>query len=186
MAENTPANDLQDQPQQIAAPILTPAEALEMRVKAAQRAHDDEKEFGTGANAAAVKNAEEAISVAMLAFIGTLVSQGVLTSEQLARITTPLMYFGSGVAAAVIAAAASYFTNLGIAHRSNRRTREYEAPFIRDNASSRAGGHYGEVARWLGVIAVAASIGLFIGGLLSAKGAFSHLTPIVKTPAVPS
>lgn len=68
-------------------PTLTPSEALEMHVRAAERAHDDEKEFGSAANSAAVKTAEEAIkaallinggsSVAMLAFIGTLVSRDV-------------------------------------------------------------------------------------------------------------
>lgn len=194
MAENGPANVPDDRSPPTAAPILTPNDALEMRVKAAQRAHDDEKEFGAGANSAAVKNAEEAIkaailvnggsSVAMLAFIGTLVSQGVLTSEQLSNITTPLMYFGSGVAAAVIAAAASYFANLGIAHRSSRRSRDYEQPFVRDNPSSLAGSFYGEVARWIGIVAMVVSIGLFIGGLIAAKGAFSQLTPVVKIPAV--
>jgi hypothetical protein len=104
----------------------TPSEALEMRVRVAERAHDVETEFGTAANAAAIKNAEEVIkaatlinggaSVAMLAFIGTLVSRDVLSSEQLVNITKPLLYFGCGVAASIVASAAAYlqisFSNL--------------------------------------------------------------------------
>ena len=123
-------------PAPLPAPTLTPNEALEIRVRAAERAHDDEKEFGVAANAAAVKNAEEAIktallinggsSVAMLAFIGTLVSRDVLSAAQLTDITRPLISFGSGVAAAVMAAAAAYFTNLCIAGSSTRRRRSYD------------------------------------------------------------
>jgi hypothetical protein len=128
------------------APILSPNEALEMRVRAAERAHDIETEFGATANTAAAKNAEEALkaailinggsSVAMLAFIGTLVSRDVLSSEQLANITKPLLCFGSGVAASIVASAAAYFTNLFIAGASNRRQREYEHPFLRNTPSS--------------------------------------------------
>jgi hypothetical protein len=100
-------------------PTLTPNEALNMRVGAAERAHDQASAFGAAANSAAVKNAEEAIkaavlingggSVAMLAFIGTLVSREFLSPQQLATITQPLLWFGAGVAASVVASAAAYF-----------------------------------------------------------------------------
>jgi hypothetical protein len=139
------------------APTLTPNEALEMRVRAAERAHDDEKEFGSAANAAAVKNAEEAIkaallingggSVAMLAFIGTLVSRDVLSAPQLEAIPKPLLCFGSGVAASVLAAAAAYFTNLGIAGSSTRKERSYIAPFLRSTLASNRSARLGEVSR---------------------------------------
>jgi hypothetical protein len=119
---------------------LTPSEALEMHVRAAERAHDDEKEFGSAANSAAVKTAEEAIkaallinggsSVAMLAFIGTLVSRDVLSAAQLTTITKPLLCFGCGVAASVLAAAAAYFTNLGIGGSSSRKSEVMSSHFF--------------------------------------------------------
>ena len=178
------------------APILTPNEALEMRVRAAERAHDDEKEFGAAANSAAVKGAEEAIkaallinggsSVAMLAFIGTLVSRDVLSAPQLAAITKPLLCFGSGVATSVLAAAAAYFTNLGIAGSSTRKERSYIAPFLRTTQASRRSARLGEVFRWVGVISVTASIGCFIWGLASAEVAFRNLTPAPAKPAAAS
>jgi hypothetical protein len=113
---------------------LTARETLEMRMRAAERAHDIETAFGTANNTAAVKNGEEAIkaallingsSVAMLAFVGTLVSQHVLSSEPLSNAIEPLFYFGFGVVASIIASAAAYFTNLMIAGASNRRERNF-------------------------------------------------------------
>jgi hypothetical protein len=169
-------------------PILTPNEALEMRVRVAERAHDVETEFGTAANAAAIKNAEEVIkaatlingggSVAMLAFIGTLVSRDVLSSEQLVNITKPLLCFGCGVAASIIASAAAYLTNLFIANTSNERQREYEQPFVRNTPASIRSKRLGELFRWIAILFIPASISCFIWGLVSAGTAFSNLTPL--------
>jgi hypothetical protein len=143
------------------------------------------------ANAAAVKNAEEAIkaallinggsSVAMLAFIGTLVSRDVLSAAQLTTITRPLLCFGCGVAAAVIAAAAAYFTNLCLAGASTRRARSYDAPFLQLTPESIRSAKLAEIFRWIGIISVTASIGCFVWGLVAAKSAFTDLT-ITRTP----
>lgn len=170
---------------QPAKPILEPKEQLEMRVRAAERAHDDETAFGKGANDAAIKAAEEAIkamilinggsSVAMLAFIGTLASKDLLTPAQLSQFTAPLHCFGYGVAAAVIAATAAYFTNLMIAGSSNRKGREYEQPFLRPTPSSKRHWAAGEIYRYIAVIAAAASIGCFVWGLFTAERSFQAL-----------
>ena len=172
---------------------LTPQEALEMRMRAAERAHDTETAFGTANNTAAVKSGEEAIkaallinggsSVAMLAFIGTLVSQHFLSSEQLSNAIEPLFYFGFGVVASIIASAAAYFTNLMIAGDSNRRERNYLHPFIRETPTSKNRLVLTEVFRWLAILAVGASIGCFIWGLITAKSAFSNLTQPEKPTA---
>ena len=175
---------------------MTPDEQLQMRVRAAERAHDDERDFATAANAAAIKNAEEAIktvilinggsSIAMLAFIGTLVSRDFLSPSQIADITKPLMWFASGVGAAVIAAAAAYFTNLGIAGSSSRKKRNYEHPFVEATPSSIRHAKLGEVFRWIGVAAVIVSMGCFAGGLISAQSAFSKISSSPKPLAAPA
>jgi hypothetical protein len=166
--------------------------ALDLIVRAAERAHDDEKEFGAKANDAATKAAEEAIraailinggsSVAMLAFIGSVASKDWLSPVQLAALTKPLLFFGFGVAAAVIGSAMAYFTNLMIAGSSIRRRREYQQPFLRITPSSRRHWIWGEVFRWLGIVAVTGSIVLFIAGLFQASSAFNslatHTSPI--------
>jgi hypothetical protein len=168
--------------------LLSPQQQLEMRVRIAERLHDTESAFGIAANAAAIKNAEEALkaallvnggsSVAMLAFIGTLVSQHILSSAQLANAIRPLMYFGAGVAAAIIASAGAYFTNLLIAGSSNRKERNYEEPFVRTTPCSRRDARWAEGCRWFSIIFVTASIGCFICGLVSAGMSFSNLTPL--------
>jgi len=169
-------------------PVLTPQQELDLRIRLAERAHDTETAFGVATNAAAVKNAEEAIkaallvnggsSVAMLAFLGTLVSQHVLSSEQLGNAIRPLMYFGGGVATAIIASAGAYFTNLLIAGSSNRKERNYDAPFVRDTPRSPLRVRWAEAFRWVSIIFVAASIGCFISGLTSAGISFSNLAPV--------
>lgn len=174
------------------APELAPQETLDLLIKTAERAHDDELAFGTKANEAAVKNAEEAIKaallvnggscIAMLAFVGTLASRDALSSAQLSEIVRPLLYFGAGVAAAVVASAAAYFTNLYLANASAHRERSYVEPFIRPTSQSKRRGRAAEFFRWIGIIAVTASIACFIGGLVTAKGAFQNLSGLRTSP----
>ncbi|TFV69434.1 hypothetical protein E4K64_33425 [Bradyrhizobium frederickii] len=176
---STPQNPSQPEP------ALTRKELLDIQFRAAERAHDSAATFAKEANSAAVKAAEEAIkamilinggsSVAMLAFIGTLASKDLLSPAQLARVASPLFYFGSGVASAVIAAAFAYFTNLMIAGSSTRMSRSYDHPYLLDTPSSIKRRYFGEVFRYLGVVAALASIGCFIFGLYRAETAFQAL-----------
>jgi hypothetical protein len=173
---------------------MTPDEQLQLRVRAAERAHDTETEFSRAANAATIKNAEEAIkaallinggsSVAMLAFIGTLVSRDYLTPVQIAEITKPLIWFAWGVGAAMIAAAAAYFTNLYIAGSSSRKERKYEEPFLQVTDESARSAKRAEVARWVGIIAMVISIACFAAGLVTAQTAFSNLSSATRPAAV--
>jgi hypothetical protein len=170
-------------------------EAFDLIIRAAERAHDDEKEFGAKSNEAAIKASEEAIkaailinggsSVAMLAFLGSVASKDLLSPAQLAALTRPLLFFGFGVAAAVIGSAMAYFTNLMIAGSSIRKQREYQFPFLRSTLSSKQHWIWGEVFRWLGIIAVTTSIVLFVAGLFQASSAFNSLaaqrSPIART-----
>ncbi|PWE78850.1 hypothetical protein XF30_20995 [Bradyrhizobium sp. SUTN9-2] len=142
-------------------------------------------QFGQKANEAAVKAAEEAIkavilinggsSVAMLAFLGTLATKDVVSTVQLSQMSAPLLYFGTGVAAAVVAAAAAYFTNLMIAGSSTRQTRTYEQPYFQDTKSSNGHRLAGEIFRYIGIGAMVVSIGCFVTGLVKAEGAFQAL-----------
>jgi|GEM_PF-2910535 len=173
-------------------PVLTPQQELDLRIRLAERAHDTETDFGAATNVAAVKSAEEALkaallinggsSVAMLAFLGTLVSQHVLSSGQLGNAIKPLMYFGGGVATAMIGSAGAYFTNLLIAGSSNRKERNYVEPFLRPTPSSIRRAWWAEALRWFSIIFVATSIGCFIWGLVSAGMAFSDLVPVRPPP----
>lgn len=93
-------------------------------------------------------------SVAMLAFIGTMASKSLLSTEQLGQISEPLICFASGLVAAMIATAASYFTNLMIASNSSRKQREYEIPFLRSTPASKRYGVAGEIFRYVSVLSL--------------------------------
>lgn len=176
-------------------PILESTERLEMRVRAAERAHDDETEFAKGANQAAIKAAEEAIkatllinggsSVAMLAFIGTIASKDVFAPSHLMQIAKPLIVFGAGVALSVVGAACAYFCNLMIAGSASRKTRHYEEPFLRPTPSSRRHWLWGEIFRYCGVIAVLGAIVCFVAGLVAAQDAFKAVSEAQVAPPPP-
>src|SRR5260370_31386898 len=106
-----------------------------------------------------------------------------LSAAQLTTITKPWLCFGGGVAASVLAAAAAYFTNLGIAGSSSRKERSYVEPFLRPTPASIRSVRLGEVFRWAGIISVAVCIGCFIWGLASAEIALRNLTPAKPVPA---
>jgi hypothetical protein len=171
---------------------LDPKEELALRVRTAERAHDTTTDFGAKANEGAVKAAEEAIkavilinggsAVAMLAFIGTVASKDLLSGAQLAQISRPLLWFGFGVASAVVGSAMAYFTNLMIAESYGRMERSYQVPFVRDTALSKRHRLLGEIFRYIGVVAVTASIGCFIVGLIKAESAFAVMTVTTSVP----
>jgi hypothetical protein len=173
----------QPPPQQV--PVLNPQQQLELRIRLAERAHDLQTEFGNKANDAAVKAAEEVIkasilinggsAVAMLAFIGTLASKDLLSPAQLTEITKPLLWFGFGVASAVVGAAFAYFTHLMITGSSSRQARSYDEPFLRATAASTRHKIFGEIFRWIAIVGVAGSIVCFVGGLAKAQSAFGVL-----------
>ena len=169
-------------------------EQYDLLIRAAEREHDNATNFAAKANEAAVKAAEEAIkavilinggsSVAMLAFIGTIASKHLLTSGQLAVITSPLLYFGFGVATAVVGSAMAYFTNLMMSGHSSRKRRDYKHPFLFDTPSSKRHLIVGELCRWIGIVAVTASIAHFVTRPPQASSAFkvraSDKPPVVS------
>jgi hypothetical protein len=151
----------------------------------ALRAHDRESEFWKTNNDAAIKSGEEAIkaltlingrsSVAMLAFVGTLASKDQYSSQQIAIIARPLVWFASGVGLAVVAACLSYFTNSAITRLSRSRARTWQHPYLQDGESSRRWGVIVEVFRTLTIAVAALSLASFGSGVWTAKQGFEQL-----------
>jgi hypothetical protein len=160
---------------------MTPDEFEKLRVALAEKAHENETEFGKAANLAAVNNGTEALKailllnggacVAMLALIGTLATTGRLNPEMI----NPLVCFAAGAACSVIAGAFGYFTNLLIAGSSNTKTRHYDQPFIRETKTSNKHYFWGEITRWTAIIIAAVGIGLFVYGVFNAYFAFKSI-----------
>jgi hypothetical protein len=172
---------------------MTPDEQVQMRVRAAERAHDNETVFGNAANQAAIKNGEEAIKaallvnggscVAVLTFLGTLASRDHLSAAQIGAMVSPLFWFAAGLVAAMMCAAMAYFTNLTIAGTSSAKQREYETPFVRDTPASQRYRTRGEWFRWAAFICMAASLGCFVAGLYFSANAFRGLDASAKPAA---
>jgi hypothetical protein len=167
--------------------------------EAALRVHDRESDFWKTNNDAAIKSGEEAIkalilinggsSVAMLAFIGTLASKDQHTSQQIATLARPLVWFASGVGLAVVAACFSYFTNISIARLSRSRLRTWEHPYLEDGNRSRRWGIIVEVLRMVAIAMAALSLATFFCGVWTAKRSFEQpptsSTPSANAPAPP-
>ncbi|MCP1854233.1 MULTISPECIES: hypothetical protein [unclassified Bradyrhizobium] len=168
---------------------MTPEEQFQLKIRAAERQHDSETKFGDAADASAVKSGEEAIkavslvnggaAVAMLTFIGVLVSAG-YKPEQVAEVSKPLTYFAAGVAAAIVGGALTYLVNIFISMSSKNRRREWEVPFVRSTRASRWYASAAEFFRMIAIVSVLASIGCFIAGVVSAKTAFTSLAALPK------
>ncbi len=149
------------------------------------RAHDRELEFFDTNNSAAIKSGEEAIkaltlinggsSVAMLAFVGTLASKDQYTSEQLALVASPLIWFAIGVGLAVAAACLSYFSNRAIAALSLTRVRTWQHPYIADGERSKGWRVIQTVLVGLTILAATLSLASFGRGLWTAAEAFEQL-----------
>jgi hypothetical protein len=158
----------------------------ELKLRAAERAHDEAINFSSTTNTAAIENANLALrtavlinggaAVSVLAFIGGLASQGKLTlGPQLTQIATTLLWFAMGVAAATLSMGLSYFTNYSIAAHSSSHQRQYEHPYLLETDKSQGWSRAATIFRWVSIGLAFGSLFLFIYGMLEVKNAIAHL-----------
>jgi hypothetical protein len=76
-------------------------------------------------------------AVAVLAFIGALVRENGVSIKQIASVSSSLLWFGGGVAAAAWALALSYFTNYCYASAEGSRVLTWQHPYMVDGNSTR-------------------------------------------------
>jgi hypothetical protein len=69
-------------------------------------------------------------AIAVLAFIGALVREGGVSVKQIANISSGLLWFGGGVAAASWALALSYFTNFCYGRAERTKVFIWQHPYI--------------------------------------------------------
>jgi len=157
----------------------------EIRREDALRAHDSSRRYSEATNEAVVKAGEVAIrtvmlinggaAVAVLAFIGAVVREHGVTVKQVAGVSSSLLWFGGGVAAAAWALALSYFTNFCYVRSETSKIFTLDHPYIIDGANTRWwlrwawGFHLGTIV-W-GVL----SLVLFFVGMFDVHGAIVRL-----------
>jgi hypothetical protein len=148
----------------------------ELKKSAAERAHDNETEFGHKNNDAAINAANAAIRIALLinggaavsvlAFIGGLVAQKVVPVSELGKIAAGLMWFTSGVALAGLSAGLAYFTNYCIATRSAKKLRMWEHPYLKDTRTSTTFWWLALICELSAVLCVLLSLTSFVVGTI--------------------
>jgi hypothetical protein len=173
-----------------------PQKLFDAKIRAAERAHDDEAAFHRYVNEAAIKAGETVIKtailinggacVAILAFLGSLASQGRIGSAQLSDVAGALASFAFGVAVGALAAGAAYATNYLIAQLSASRAREWEAPFIRDGQKSKRRRHIAWCFHVLAVFFGAGSVLAFVIGIVQVRQSIGHLNPTAQSAVVPA
>jgi hypothetical protein len=161
------------------------------RLAVASRVHETETGYGKAAGIAAVSTGMETVKaillinggacVAVLAFIGSLASQG----QVVTNLAGPLVWFAAGAVVAVISAALGYLTNLSYAAASNTKTRHFEEPFVRESEASRAHRLKAVILGWITTILAVLGIVAFIVGVFDANCVFRNLR-IEKPSVAPS
>jgi hypothetical protein len=152
----------------------------------AQREHDLLREHAIKINEAAATSANQALrtallinggaSVAMLAFIGGLVSNGkVLVGSQLATLAAPLVWFAIGVAFAGLATAFAYFTNYSNVGAAYSMKRIWEHPWHEETPASKRWMISYYICLVISVISGFLSLGLFVVGMYKIWEAILHI-----------
>jgi hypothetical protein len=139
--------------------------------------HDRSREYQKATDEAVIKGGEVAIrtvmlinggaAVAVLAFIGALVREGGVSVKQIAGVSTSLLWFGGGVAAAAWALGLAYCTNYCYGREAGSKVFTWQHPYIVDGVTTpswrlRAWRFHAGAAVW-GVLALVAFIFGMIG-----------------------
>jgi hypothetical protein len=159
----------------------------ELRIRDAERAHDRTKDFSLSVNQAAIDNGNLALrtavlinggaSVSVLAFVGGLVAQGKIEiGPSLVEISSALIWFASGVAAAALAIGFAYFTNYCIAVQASHLEFRWEHPYVVPTSTSKRWLAFAHIFQVTAVVLGSASIGLFVIGMVEVRDAISHFT----------
>jgi hypothetical protein len=145
------------------------------RVRAAERAHDSNREHSKLLSEAATRDAQGAIrvllginggaAIALLAFSGGLVARSSIGLSKIGEIISNLVWFVWGVITAAIAAALAYLTNFSYATATELRSLTWEHPFIQETQATVRWRKTGRVFHLIGIIAAISSLILFALGM---------------------
>lgn len=156
----------------------------------AERAHDQENTFIHKLNDAAILTGNHTLraliiinggaAIALLAFIGHLISvQNGVFSKSLGELTAPLIWFAWGVALATVSMGFSYVTNYSYSSHASRKSKHYQAPYIRETLSSKRWLRFGFIFQIFAVLTAIVSIYLFVSGMVEIRDVIKGLKPPV-------
>ena len=114
-------------------------------------------------------------AIAMLAFIGGLVSKDKIAVGQLDKIANSLTWFALGVAFAVAGIALAYFTHYCMAGTASSQTKKWEPPYMEPGPKTPLWRRLNIAFHVAAVVAGLASLSFFVVGMFSVRAAISHL-----------
>jgi hypothetical protein len=157
----------------------------DLKLRLAQRAHDELAESTKHANEATVRSGELAMKlvilanggavVAVLAFLGSISSNNKVTAAQLATVANSLIWFAAGVAAGLACTLLAYLTNLHHAGLGSSYERIWEHPYHKDGPSTCRYQILGNLFMGLAIVCGAAALFLFVGGVLDVRSAILRM-----------
>jgi hypothetical protein len=151
----------------------------------ALRVHDRSRRVSEATDEAIIKAGEMAIrtvmlinggaAVAVLAFIGALVREDGVTVKQAAGVSSSLLWFAGGVAAAAWALALSYFTNFCYVRSETSKIFTFDHPYIIDGANTRRWLNWGYAFHLGAIVWGALSLAAFVVGMFDVRNAIVRL-----------
>lgn len=166
---------------------MTDQPEYEANLRAAERAHDQANEAVHRLNEGAMRDAQAAIrivlvinggsAIAILAFVGSLVSKGYLI-PQVSGIIASARWFVFGAMVMAFAAFFAYLTNFFYAGSWGSRTRTWAYPYFQNTTASKWWLRMAWAFHLLGLLTAVSGIILFIVGMCKIFAALHSLKPL--------
>ena len=154
----------------------------------AERMHDRDFTLSRQASDAAIGHANFALrtliiinggaAIALLAFLGSLLSAEGNYSSKLSEITAPLVSFSWGIATATVSIGFAYFTTYCIASAFSEKELTWDHPWTKDTPKSTAWTRASNLFQVLAVVLALVSLYFFISGMLDARDAIISANPL--------
>jgi hypothetical protein len=167
---------------------LTPEQAhekamreWELKVRTAERAHDERTAYAAAMAETVVKDAWGVIrnlilinggaAISILTFVGALAARAGTLPTQLSETAKGLKFFAAGVVAATITAAFSYLTNYCYGEAARGLTRDYVHPYNHPTPWTKRITNVGRIFHVAALLFVIVSLVCFVWGVLVVAGA---------------
>lgn len=157
----------------------------ELKVRAAERAHDNLDQQSAKLNEATIAAGTVALrtavlingaaAIALLAFVGGLLSSANYPSNQVNQVASGIESFVWGVAFATGAMAAVYFTNYCHAGVSHSYKKNWEPPFIEDGEETSFWERFKGFWQFIAIAAGLASLVFFVLGMNDIRRSIKQL-----------
>ena len=156
--------------------------SINQNISLAEKLHEQNWEFIKNSNEASISSGFGVLkslllinggaAVALIALAGSSFS-GEVGSKYIdaARFFDSLMWFGLGVASAVLGSAFAYFINYFYTAAASKRNLSYDYPYLIDTKATKRWNYAGLACHILALISAGCSLGVFLAGMASVRAA---------------